>query len=753
MKIQSINKMQDFGVFSNFINSGAKSFSTNNILFGWNYSGKTTLSRVFRSLEIKRKPEGFENGKFTLTLEDNSKITHENIETCPLNLRVFNADYIKDNLKWEQPANGINPILIVGEENVKLQDDINLLNKEKAELGDRISQLSRNLSEKKISLNGSLTDKARQMTVDYSLNRLFDRTKLEELLNNKEIQNWKLAEDDLRKYVEASVSSNKLDIIPKVELSFDPEIVEKTAILLKKAVTPSRTMQNLKDDPNLENWVREGRKLHKDKKICGFCGNYLKDGFLSELDEHFSKEYEAFRKEVSDFAETLKLCKMQIELKKTNEFYTDLQSSFLIAQSALQAEISKYNEQIELLLKEAIRKFIYLPVSLTINNEITINTQSLYEKLKSFNFVISENNAKTAAFDKIRQEAIEYLKEHAASVFFASINYSEKRREIESLKVKIEANRKSVSQKENEIYEIERKISESVKGCEALNNYIRKYFGGDTPIEIKIIKNRFHIYRGDKEATNLSEGEKTAISFSYFLARLNDKDTKDKLKETLIYVDDPISSLDNNHLYNTFSLIAALLKDQCAQLFISTHNFEFFNLLKDLIKPPNVNKCSYKNRHNDKCDINIYLVDRSISGSVLKNIDCLLCHFKSEYHFLFYQLYEMYQDPTKLDDFKLYAAPNMLRRFLETFTSFIFPSDKNLFLGLKKLLINPEDHRFVMKVINEMSHNENIERSLKLCTMEEIKDALNRTFSAFEKNQKDYFVELKCSVGFTAAVA
>ena len=43
-----------------------------NIIYGRNYSGKTTLSRILNSVFEKKLPQNYENGKFRLTFSDNS---------------------------------------------------------------------------------------------------------------------------------------------------------------------------------------------------------------------------------------------------------------------------------------------------------------------------------------------------------------------------------------------------------------------------------------------------------------------------------------------------------------------------------------------------------------------------------------------------------------------------------------------------------------------------------------------------------
>ena len=89
--------------------------------------------------------------------------------------------------------------------------------------------------------------------------------------------------------------------------------------------------------------------------------------------------------------------------------------------------------------------------------------------------------------------------------------------------------------------------------------------------------------------------------------------------------------------------------------------------------------------------------------------------------------------------------PNLLRRFLETYLGFAFPSCKSrLRDGLNKLIVDDKKRKFVHKIADEFSHSENIERALKLYTTGEIKDAIQITFDAFDQ---DYLEELRKSVG------
>ena len=63
--------------------------------------------------------------------------------------------------------------------------------------------------------------------------------------------------------------------------------------------------------------------------------------------------------------------------------------------------------------------------------------------------------------------------------------------------------------------------------------------------------------RNGQSAYNLSEGECSLIAFCYFMAKLEEPESKGK--EMIIYIDDPISSLDGNHIFFMFSLIESLI--------------------------------------------------------------------------------------------------------------------------------------------------------------------------------------------------
>ena len=64
--ITKINKIKDFGVFKNFSGNTLPEFQVFNLIYGWNYSGKTTLSRVFGCLEKGRLHDDYLSATFEM---------------------------------------------------------------------------------------------------------------------------------------------------------------------------------------------------------------------------------------------------------------------------------------------------------------------------------------------------------------------------------------------------------------------------------------------------------------------------------------------------------------------------------------------------------------------------------------------------------------------------------------------------------------------------------------------------------------
>ncbi|HWQ93193.1 MAG TPA: AAA family ATPase, partial [Clostridia bacterium] len=370
--------------------------------------------------------------------------------------------------------------------------------------------------------------------------------------------------------------------------------------------------------------------------------------------------------------------------------------------------------------------------------EIVDPVDQINSAIEAINKIIAEQNGRTAEFDKKRQEAFARLEKHYASSFVRDQTYNEGLQQIADLKATIAGQERKLEELDAEIRILERALSEASKGAERINELLVAYFGKDDLRVMVSPDKRFQIVRGGAIAKNLSEGERTAIAFTYFITRV--QDGRHSLTDTRVVIDDPISSLDANHLFNTYALIKTQLVG-CRQLFVSTHSFEFYNLIREWIADDE--------RENVKKPLaewkkwSVFLVKRLDDGkAVLEEIPKELLKFKSEYHYLFSTLYHF--DRTGASDFDcLLSLPNVVRRFMEAFGGIMIPLSTGLKGKMERLFADEVERERVWKFMNHYSHNTTITRSLTIPDTSECRAVVKGCLRAVREWDAQYFLDLE----------
>jgi wobble nucleotide-excising tRNase len=195
-------------------------------------------------------------------------------------------------------------------------------------------------------------------------------------------------------------------------------------------------------------------------------------------------------------------------------------------------------------------------------------------------YCIDLENAKKAAQDALRlQEVSDFCTTIGYSSFCQKVNVLRvDKLQAEERTLKIEA---EIAVMQKLMHEKRRQLNDEEEGARQINKYLNDYFGYNY-LSLRAVKAekvnariRFQIFREDKPGFNLSSGERSLIAFCYFMAKLNDADTK--LIKPIIWIDDPISNLDSNHILFLYDLILTeLVKKDCySQFFLSTHNLDF----------------------------------------------------------------------------------------------------------------------------------------------------------------------------------
>lgn len=134
-------------------------------------------------------------------------------------------------------------------------------------------------------------------------------------------------------------------------------------------------------------------------------------------------------------------------------------------------------------------------------------------------------------------------------------------------------------------------------------------------------------------------------------------------------------------------------------MFFSTHNFEFFSLLREL-------------NPSSKTAAKHYLVKRvAPNESSLGNMPQSMCRYSSEYHFLFDVLNDFHKAADKSDFKVLMHLPNAVRRFVELYTFAKYPGDRETQVDARAdRIFGPEKSKRILKVLHYFSHANSIER-------------------------------------------
>lgn len=308
--ITKINKLKDFGIFQNLSWNGLDNFKKKNLIYGWNYSGKTTLSKLFQNLEFKEKDKYFSGSEFDITTEKEEASTNHSqndLENFPYNVKVFNTNYIKRIFTWDNPQSDIQPIsFYLGDPSGNLDKQIKVLDKKK----DQLENIRDNRYQKVIDgfnnfdkSNGKFSAKAKEIRENYLDNQL-DQNQL----SKREI---KLIVDrvkgDLSKNILSNTERDKTKTEATAVNTFDPQkedfsfaesleaLAEEVKTILEDTAPKSIPFPELDKDKALFDWVQTGVKLHEDETKCKFCTKTLPENRISDLNSYYSKNFKKYK--------------------------------------------------------------------------------------------------------------------------------------------------------------------------------------------------------------------------------------------------------------------------------------------------------------------------------------------------------------------------------------------------------------------------------------------------------------------------
>lgn len=706
--IKKIKKIKDLGIFKDFVWATQQpDFERYNLIYGWNGCGKTTLSRLFATLDKGSNAE-FPTLRYEIVTDSGNY--SEGFEYA-VKIKVFNEDYVTNNI--ELISGKAKPIFILGEENkliaAQISEDEGAL---KSLLADKKSQEDLKTVTERAKGN-KFTDIARVIGSNSAGSSVRTYRK-----NNAEVAFAKLPakhqlrDDEVAKLTTALKQEPKrlltaisIDHPDDPALTVFDSIKESytTAKTLAAKTVESTVLERLVDNPDISEWVEKGLVLHKLHKspTCEFCGNEFSESRVGQLALHFNEADQEIKSEVdrvvNSLDRNLKIIQSIQDLDAAN-FYAEQQKDYTLVQERLanqkgilETELQHLKEQVKSKKQKTTE---YLEV------DECPDFTPLEDSIKSINEFISANNKVTNNFEEEKRLAQEKIEKHYLSEIYDDVKDLES--ELEAIDLKLskikdgdpnDSNVPGIDSLRGRIKANRARINSEEKACDVLNKQVATFLGHDE-LQFEVVsEGGYLIKRNGKLAKNLSEGEKTAIAFVYFVVHLQDQNFD--IKDGIVVIDDPISSLDSNSLFQAFAFLQNAVRD-AKQVFILTHNFEFMRLLLGWFN-------HIKNKVGKKRFLmitNKYSSEQGRTGNLVE-LDPMLKDYETEYQYLFKKLYKFKSDGTIEN---VYHIPNLARKTLETFLMFRVPNGKSLHAKLEELDFDEVKKAAIYKFTNDQSH-------------------------------------------------
>jgi wobble nucleotide-excising tRNase len=686
-------------------------FAQFNVIYGWNGCGKTTLSSLLALID-KKTP--LTDGEAELEFDGASKVTDKDFATAQLpQVKVFNRDFVNATL---QSAGGIAPIYFLGEDSVEKQKAVERLRNDLASANAQVTIATTEQRQAESRLDDFCRDKAKVIkelltTGNSQIYNNYDKRRFRQAaqaLNAQSVAASILSDQQKEFFRSQKNAQPKPDIAKVTAPSIDLVAITCEVDSLVGRSVVAQTLDELKTDAKLASWVQDGLSLHSGEHAsdtCRFCLQSFEAKRRAALEAHFNDAFLSFQRELASLLSRLKTGKqsaVSLSLPDISRFYDALATE---ASSALEkvstARWETENSLDALIARVEAKRDNPFALAPTVAPTTTMPSL-LADSIAAVNATIVRHNQTSAQFKASIDEACTKLE--ASYVADAHPEFVQLSEAVTMANAALEIIKGKPSGIEKQITELERAILEHRRPADELTSELRDYLGRDE-LRFEVKDTGYALTRDGQLVSHLSEGERTAIAFLYFLKSLQDK-TFD-MKNGIVVIDDPVSSLDANAMFSAFGYMKERTK-QVGQLVILTHSFPFFRLVKNWFHHLPKQGSPQVDRRPGR----FFLLRsrRHANGSRtidLGPLDPLLQEHESEYQYLFKKVYgEAHRNDVAALEHH-YGLPNVARRLIESFLAFRFPDetgDNKLHRSFERLTFDEAKKTRILRFLNTYSH-------------------------------------------------
>jgi wobble nucleotide-excising tRNase len=628
-KIKNIRNLIDFQSLNDLTanSKGESGKIKNSIIYALNGTGKTTISRLLSFLQSDKidieqlndlisveATDKHEKIQFEIELVDGTIISEQKVEVPNSKFFfVYNEDFLKQNIDIpdfceNKKHNGEIVVGTVDSNEIKIKflekqkrEHEKLLKIEKGKIETGVSERLKTFK-KEYGAKGNTYDQILSEENFYKIDIISElKAKLGESNPKtifKDIEN--IDENDKIKNVLSKLNDILFDdlVTNNIHKNFKFEDIQKEVEEHIEKVT--------------KKWIEYGLSHCSDEK-CPFCRQSISNvdiikiyqeyidseksktiTKLNEFEESLNNVINTIKsnqiiidagldKNIASLSKTLAVSNNWNEVKNISSIQTDIEDLIEIIKNKKKDLENDFNEETQGIkkLSESIKTFVNnYNESVTKNNTLinTINTK------------LTSTAARKTELRKdiIEYELVQYHKESDAI-----------RKEIERLnseikktddEIIVEKSKSKTKEKKQAISDLQNKLLKKI----GLDKY---KVDGEFELKLQLHKN----YDISKKTKLISQGEKSVIAFTYFLAQTIQKINKyEDFANTSFIIDDPISSISYNYLHGIASVLKSLPKIYQEvyenkgnivnpQIIITTHNLQFYNILNSNVFKKNSN--------------------------------------------------------------------------------------------------------------------------------------------------------------------
>jgi len=434
-------------------------------------------------------------------------------------------------------------------------------------------------------------------------------------------------------------------------------------------------------------WVKRGLQ-YPEREQCPFCQQTLQPGFYQEIQKVFDKTYEQRIAQLKALQTRYEggVSRLRTQFKRPEYDASEYQLLITKLDALLSQNMQKLDAKVA-----SPSMVVALEPTGGIIDDLTDLIAEGQRKIDAFNLKVKD---KKNHLEKIKTRFWVCFRSTCDAAITSARKVHEelgvkkeaKRKLADEIRLKAQAHQDIIAESKAKITNIDQSIGSINSSLNALGltGFMVVREEGDLP--------RYRLQRPDQQAgvfKTLSEGEKTLISFLYFLEVCNGEleEKGGKLKsERVIVIDDPISSLSHNYIYDIATMIHRRVlspKERFKQVFILTHNLFFFHeMLKHLKKSD---------------EYSLFRVTKATHSMItpMKASDV-----QNDYQSFWQAIKDAQSGRTSPS-----VIPNMMRNILEYYFTFVHRQDE---LQAALMALSDEDSEFkaLCRYVNRESHSD-----------------------------------------------